>query len=130
MEHDIATRTDIEKLVNEFYGLVQKDDLIGPIFNNIIGDNWAEHLSKMYSFWETILLGNHTYNGAPFLPHAKLPLQQEHFDRWLLLFRQTTEQYFEGSKAKEAMERADRMALMFISKINYIRNNSLFKPLM
>jgi hemoglobin len=129
MLKDINTRLDVEQLVNEFYNLVREDDLIGPIFNGIIGNAWPLHLSKMYSFWETVLLGNHTYNGAPFLPHAKLPLTQLHFDRWLLLFRQTADHHFEGPKALEAKERADKMALMFLSKLNYIKQNSQLRPL-
>jgi hemoglobin len=129
MKQDIASRTDIETMVDEFYNLIQKDDLIGQIFNEIIMDRWPEHLSKMYSFWETILLNNHTYNGAPFFPHARLPLEQQHFDRWLQLFHQTIDHHFEGPKASEAKERADKMALMFLSKINYIRNNNSFRPL-
>ena len=130
MKPDITTRTDVEKMVNEFYHLVQTDPVIGHIFNEIIMDRWPEHLSKMYRFWETILLDNHTYNGAPFFPHAKLPLHKEHFDRWLLLFRANIHAFFEGPKANEAIERADKMALMFLSKINYIRDHNTFRPLM
>jgi hemoglobin len=129
MKKEITIRADIELLVNEFYKSVQSDDSIGSIFNSIIGNRWPEHLSKMYSFWETILLGNHTYNGAPFLPHAKLPLNESHFERWLQLFHQTVDSYFEGVVAEDAKQRADKMALMFISKINYLKQNSQHKPL-
>ncbi|EPB65566.1 hypothetical protein ANCCEY_15368, partial [Ancylostoma ceylanicum] len=34
----------------------------------------------MYRFWQTILLDEHTYYGAPFPPHARMPLEQHHFD--------------------------------------------------
>lgn len=120
---DIESRVDIEKIVDEFYGKVQKDDLIGPVFNGAIGDRWPEHLDKMYRFWETVLLYNHTYSGSPFKPHAKLPVEQKHFDRWMSLFSQTVDQYFAGDKAEEAKERAGKMAQMFMYKIDYFRNN-------
>ncbi|KAA5537320.1 group III truncated hemoglobin [Taibaiella lutea] len=129
MKKEITIRADIELLVNEFYKSVQADNIIGPIFNAIIGNRWPEHLSKMYSFWETILLGNHTYNGAPFLPHAKLPLDEFHFERWLQLFRQTVDTYFEGAVAEDAKLRADKMAVLFLSKINYLKQNTQHKPL-
>lgn len=129
MRKEINSRADIELLVNEFYGLVQKDEKIGSIFNNIIKDNWPEHLSKMYRFWETILLGNHTYNGAPFLPHAKLPLDESHFERWLQLFHQTVDVYFEGVVANDAKQRADKMAILFLSKINYLKQHNQHRPL-
>lgn len=130
MPKDIADRQDIELLVNDFYSAVQADDLIGPIFNGIIQSRWPEHLEKMYRFWETILLGNITYSGTPFLPHARLPLEQVHFDRWLQLFRTTTDRHFSGELAEEAKSRAAKMALLFQSKINYLRTNSQFKPLL
>lgn len=130
MKKDIESRSDIELLVNEFYKQVQTDDLIGAIFNEIIKDQWPKHLSKMYSFWETVLLGNHTYSGAPFMPHAKLPLEQKHFDRWLLLFSNTIDKHFEGPIADDAKARASKMAVMFLSKIDFLKVHGSFKPLM
>jgi hemoglobin len=130
MKKDIESRIDIELLVNEFYKQVQTDDLIGNIFNEIIKDQWPKHLSKMYSFWETVLLGNHTYSGAPFMPHAKLPLEQKHFDRWLLLFSNTIDKHFEGPIADDAKARASKMAVMFFSKIDFLKVHGSFKPLM
>lgn len=130
MIQDISTRQDIELLVNDFYGSVQTDELIGPIFNRIIETRWPAHLARMYSFWETVLLGNYTYSGAPFLPHARLPLSQEHFDRWLFLFDSAVDRHFQGDTAEDAKARAAKMAAMFLSKITYIRENDQFKPLL
>lgn len=127
---DISSREDIELLVDRFYEAVRTDGLIGPIFLQAIGDHWPQHLSKMYSFWETVLLGNHTYNGAPFMPHSRLPLHQEHFDRWLLLFRATLDQHFSGPVAEDAQARAGKMAVMFLSKIEYLREHGSFRNLM
>lgn len=126
---DITHRGSVELLVNEFYSAIREDELLGPIFNGIIGDRWPEHLGKMYSFWETVLLGNHTYSGAPFMPHARLPLEQKHFDRWLALFDQTVDGHFEGVVADDAKARAAKMAVMFLSKIEYLRANDQFRPL-
>lgn len=123
MKKEIASLTEIKNLVDSFYGKVQKDDLIGPIFNNIIQDNWPEHLEKMYRFWQTVLLQEHTYQGAPFAPHAKMPLEKKHFERWLTLFFETIDEQFEGEKAEEAKWRANKMAEMFHYKIEYYKNN-------
>ena len=121
---DIENIEDIKIFVNEFYGKVQKDDLIGPIFNARIEGRWPAHLAKMYTFWETILLGNHTYLGSPFPPHATLPVEQKHFERWLELFKNTIGHLFEGGIADEAIWRAGKMAQMFLFKIKHIQNNS------
>lgn len=126
---DIHNREDIELLVNTFYSGIREDELLGPIFNGMIGERWPEHLDKMYRFWETVLLGNHTYSGAPFMPHARLPLEQRHFDRWTALFDKTVDLHFEGVVADDAKARAAKMAVMFLSKIEYLRANGHIKPL-
>lgn len=126
---DIHKLEDIQLLVNTFYSRVRENELLGPLFNERIGDRWPEHLEKMYRFWQTILLEVHTYIGSPFPPHAKLPVSQLHFDTWLNLWHQTVDQFFAGEKATDAKWRGDRMAEMFMYKIEYYRNNDA-KPLM
>lgn len=120
---ELLNLEQIKQLVNAFYEKVRKDDVLADIFNTQIGDHWPEHLEKMYRFWQTVLLGEHTYTGSPFAPHARLPLEKQHFDRWLLLFYQTIDEHFEGEKAGEAKWRAEKMAEMFQHKINHYKNN-------
>ncbi|UUC45683.1 group III truncated hemoglobin [Flavobacterium cerinum] len=121
--NDISTFENIQQLVDTFYKKVQQDDYIGPIFNSKIQDRWPEHLAKMYRFWESILLDNHTYSGRPFPPHAFLPVDASHFNRWLSLFTETVDSLFSGPVADEAKDRAAKMAAMFHYKIEYIKNN-------
>jgi len=121
---DIATMEDIQLLVDTFYGKIRIDPLLGGIFNGVIKDRWPEHLEKMHRFWQTVLLGEHTYFGSPFPPHAQLPVQQKHFNAWLKLWHETVDEHFTGEKADEAKWRGDKMAAMFLSKIEYYRNNS------
>lgn len=120
--NDIKTLEDIKLLVDTFYSKVQKDDFIGPIFNEKISNRWPEHLEKMYRFWQTILLEVHTYSGSPFPPHKQLPVAKEHFDRWMEIFTTTTDELFVGAIAEEAKLRAKNMAEMFNYKIDYFRN--------
>ncbi len=123
MKKDIENIEDIKLLVNTFYHRVQQDKIIGPIFNEKLEGRWSEHLEKMYSFWQTILLEEYTYHGKPFPPHAYLPVSSEHFERWKVLFNSTVNEFFEGVKADEAQWRADRMAAMFLNKIEYFRSS-------
>lgn len=128
---DITDIDDIKKLVNTFYGKVRQDNLLSDIFNGVIQDRWEEHLEKMYRFWQTILLEEHTYYGSPFSPHATLPVSAVHFDRWKALFFETVEEHFSGEKAAEAKWRAEKMAEMFQIKINYYQNkNKETKPIL
>ncbi|WP_317900060.1 group III truncated hemoglobin [Aurantibacillus circumpalustris] len=122
-KQDILNLEDVKVLVNAFYDKVRTDETLSPIFTEVIQNRWPQHLEKMYSFWQTVLLKEHTYFGSPFVPHAKLPVEQEHFDRWLLLFFQTINETFSGEKANEAKWRAEKMAEMFQSKIQYYRQH-------
>src|SRR4051812_13397561 len=99
---DITTAEDIRTLVDSFYEKVPRDELLAPIFNDVARVDWAEHLPIMYRFWESMLLGAGTYQGAAFPKHALLPLQKEHFTRWLTLFVETVNAHFTGPKAEEA----------------------------
>lgn len=118
---DIKTLDDIKLLVDTFYGKVQKDTLIGPIFNEKIGNNWPSHLERMYRFWQTILLEEHTYSGSPFPPHKHLPVEKTHFNRWMEIFTETIDSLYTGALAEEAKLRAKNMAEMFFYKIEYFR---------
>jgi hemoglobin len=119
----ILSLDDVKLLVDTFYTKVREDALLAPIFNERIQDRWSQHLEKMYTFWQTILLGEHTYFGSPFVPHAKLPVEHMHFTQWLTLFDATIDELFTGEKAHEAKWRAARMAEMFEYKINHYRNS-------
>ncbi|WDF69698.1 group III truncated hemoglobin [Sphingobacterium oryzagri] len=126
---DIQTLDDIKLLVNTFYGKVQQDELIGPIFQEKIQDRWPAHLEKMYTFWQTMLLDQHTYTGRPFPPHAQLAITATHFERWLTIFHDTIADLFEGPLAVEAAARGSKMAALFQIKLDHIRQ-SPFRPLL
>ena len=126
---DILRLEDVKILVDTFYGKIRQDDLLADIFNQIIQDNWSTHLEKMYRFWQTVLLSEHTYNGSPFAPHAKMPVEALHFNRWKTLFFETVDEKFSGEKANEAKWRAEKMAEMFQMKIAYYKNKQA-RPLL
>lgn len=128
-QEDITDIEDIKLLVNTFYSKVRQDDLLADIFNRVIQNRWGEHLEKMYRFWQTVLLKEHTYYGSPFSPHARLSVDSTHFDRWKALFFETVNEHFSGEKANEAKWRAEKMAKMFQMKIDYYQSNQA-KPLL
>ena len=124
VKKEIESIEDIKLLVDTFYGEVRKDELLGPIFNGIIQENWPEHLEKLYRFWQTILLDEHTYYGSPFAPHAQMPIGQKHFGQWVNLFHTTLDTYFVGERADKARKQSEQMASIFQSKIYYIQGRT------
>ncbi|GAA4139582.1 group III truncated hemoglobin [Sphingobacterium kyonggiense] len=121
---DIKTIEDIQLLVNTFYDRIRKNELLGPIFDGIIQNKWPEHLEKMYRFWQTVLLEEHTYFGSPFPPHAKMPVNKTHFDQWVGLFSMTVDELFVGETANRAKWQGERMATMFQYKIAYYQDQN------
>lgn len=115
---------DIKLLVDTFYDKVRQDELLADIFNERIENRWADHLEKMYRFWQTVLLEDHTYYGSPFAPHANMPIGRDHFEQWIKLFQNTVDELFEGEKANEAKWRAGKMAEMFQYKIQYNKSKT------
>lgn len=122
MKQDIKTLEDIVLIVNTFYGRVQEDESIGPIFNDIIQERWPQHLEIMYKFWQSILLDQNTYTGQPFLKHINLGIEEHHFARWLYHFHSTVDELFTGPIADDAKKRSAQIAGTFNSKLNFIRS--------
>lgn len=120
---NIENLEDVKLLVDSFYSKVRENKLLGSIFDDVIQDRWPEHLEKMYTFWQTVLLQEHTYQGSPFSPHANLPVDAEHFNKWLELFFETIDEHFEGEVSMDAKWRANKMAQMFHLKIQHYQEN-------
>jgi hemoglobin len=102
----------VGRLVDEFYSRVRAHQLLGPIFDEAIGDNWGPHLARVKSFWASVTLYTGSYSGKPVLAHQKLTrVEPWHFNIWLALFRQTLEDTAPSREAVDYfMERAARIA--------------------
>ena len=122
MKRDIETPEDIKLLIDAFYKKVVTDDVIGYFFTQIIKLDRVVHIPIMYGFWETVLLGKISYKGNPVIKHIELNkkenLHQNHFDRWVSLWNETIDEYFEGAKCKEAKNKAVTMARLMLIKID------------
>lgn len=107
---DLCTSEEIRQLVDQFYGRIQADPVLGPIFDQHI-DDWPLHLDIMVRFWSSILLGSGTYSGTPMPKHVALPdLDASMFHRWLELFHTTTSELPNRDMANQADELARRIA--------------------
>ena len=91
----------IKTCVREFYGKARQDPLLGPIFNETVVD-WEVHLRVIANFWSKVLLQTDRYNGSPFVLHMNLPIEPEHFERWLALFEETVKATLPGGICYES----------------------------
>jgi len=125
---DIEGLEDIKVLVDDFYDKIREDELLAPIFNFRLSTHWVPHLEKMYTFWNAALFGVKGYSGNPFMKHATMELDPEHFERWINMFNKTIDTHFQGPLAEEAKIRASVMASMFMFKLDKIKQSTI-KPL-
>jgi hemoglobin len=92
----------IDHFVETFYGKIQHDALLGPIFNARVRD-WPAHLARMKGFWRSVLHNSGEFAGNPMLKHVVIPgLDAGHFGQWLELFYQTLRDA-EGDPAATAL---------------------------
>jgi hemoglobin len=94
---------------------ILKDDLIGPIFNGKIGDQWP-------NIWVSLLandLTRSTYLFRQSFPHKQLPVAKEHFDRWMEISPLQQMSYLPVLERKKLNTRQE-YGEMF--KINYFRD--------
>lgn len=101
----------LEALVEAFYARVQADAELGPIFNDAI-DDWPHHLEKLTAFWSSVMLTSGRYKGQPVPAHMKHKdrITPELFDRWLDLWKQTTDELMEPDAALALQAKAARIA--------------------
>lgn len=110
------TKDSIAGVVDTFYSRIGDDQLLGPIFAQAIGADWEPHLNKMKTFWSSVLLASRAYKGNPMIAHLQLPrLTQDHFERWLQLWRETA-----------AALCSDELASLFIRKGQTIGERLLY----
>ena len=128
MKPDIQTRSDVERLVVHFYEKVKPDPVIGFIFTEVVHMNWETHIPVIVDFWETILLDHPVYKKNAMEVHydlnKKVPLKQEHFERWIHLFFSTIDELFEGEIASLAKKRAKSIADVMLFKMTGSQNKT------
>jgi hemoglobin len=119
---ETITEEALGRLVERFYARVREDDLLGPIFNGAI-DDWPEHLERLHAFWSSVMLTSGRYKGRPLPAHLKHApaLTAEAFERWLGLWRLTSEEVFAPAPAAALQEKAGRIAESLSLGVRYAR---------
>src|SRR5882757_10319854 len=103
------TEAMIERLVHAFYAKVRSDPVLAPVFEARIAD-WEPHLAQMCAFWSSVALMTGRYHGTPMVKHTPLPVDADHFDRWLELFEAAAVELCPPQAAAHFVERARRIA--------------------
>ncbi len=130
MEHaSLINEAAIRPLVEAFYRRVRADPLLAPVFGAHVSD-WDDHHGRLCDFWSSIMLTSGRYKGNPLalhLMHAE-EMTRERFDRWLELWRETSEEILPAPVAVAVQAKAARIAESFQLAITYRRPDVLPRP--
>ena len=128
MKRDLENREDIEAVLQAFYQKATQDDLIGHFFTVVIKLDIQQHIPIIANFWEAILFGSRTYGKNVMEVHQHIhqlsTIRKEHLDRWVQLFTQTIDQFYEGEKATLMKQRGASIATLMDIKLNHNQINS------
>ena len=127
MESPALTEADLKHLVEAFYARVRADPLLGPIFDGAIHD-WPGHLDNLQAFWSSVMLTSGRYKGRPLPAHIKHAdsISAESFERWLMLWREATEEVLGPPAAAAMQEKAERIAESLSLGIAFSRGEMRF----
>lgn len=120
---DISSRKDIHSIISSFYEKLISDTKMLPFFEKIIANKeLPHHLHIITDFWEDILFSTHNYKNNPMKIHLdfhqKMPFSKEHFNNWLLYFKQSIDENFTGNNAEEMKNRATSIAMVMQLKMD------------
>ncbi|CAH0340839.1 DUF1971 domain-containing protein [Rhizobium sp. CECT 9324] len=107
---DVLTEPEIAAVVRRFYDRVRNDDLLSNVFDVV--EDWDEHLIRLSEFWSSVALMSGKYKGNPLAIHYvhRDRINPEMFDRWLELWRATTEDLLCADAALILQSKAARIA--------------------
>lgn len=118
---DITTREDLTRLMESFYQKALQDVVIGHFFTEVAPLKMETHIPLIVDFWETIIFDKAKYRGNVFGVHEHLhqvsAFKEEHFDRWIVLFKETVNELFFGEKAEIIKQKAESIATVMKIKL-------------
>lgn len=118
---DIETRTDLEWLMVKFYGKVLPDQVIGHFFTEVVKLDMDKHIPVIVDFWESMILEKGSYQGNVLDVHERLhqlsAFRDEHFERWVTVFKETVDELFAGINAEKMKQRATSIATVMKIKL-------------
>lgn len=123
MKYHGISEESLKALVDAFYAKVREDALIGPVFNRAIAE-WPEHLEKLHAFWSSVMLTSGRYKGRPLPAHVKHAdeIDARAFERWLAIWKDTTEELLDPESAAALQQKAAKIAESLALGIQFSRD--------
>ncbi|WP_303638633.1 MULTISPECIES: group III truncated hemoglobin [Stenotrophomonas] len=125
----LCSEEEVTRLVHDFYARVREEERLGPVFEGHV-QHWPEHLDQLVDFWSAMLRGTRRFKGSPMSKHMAIELDQDLFDRWLVLFRITTAECNNPPMQALADDVAARIAGTFWRRYQMLRWPQVTLPML
>lgn len=106
-----------------FYQEAFADELIGRFFTEVVPLDLKTHIPVIASFWESIVFNRPSYRKNVMEVHRHIhelsAIRKPHLDRWVSIFTQTLDRYFEGPKTELMKQRARSIATLMDIRLNH-----------
>lgn len=126
-KRDIESRDDLEKILKAFYRKAFQDELIGRFFLDVVPLDLTTHIPVITDFWESVIFGKHNYRKNVMQIHQHIhqlsSIKKEHLDRWVKIFTETVDEFFEGNNAELMKQRGRSIATLMDLKLNHNQIN-------
>jgi len=102
----------LRTLIHTFYARLKKDELLGAVFTQAIGEDWTEHIHRITLFWLRATGLRREYRGRDFMPaHLRHSIiRADQLPHWLQLFRETCRELCPPAAADFLIDVAEKMA--------------------
>jgi hemoglobin len=111
---DLDCKDNIALFVRSFYTKLLADDQLSPIFHDVAKIDLEQHIPRICSYWEKLLLGDKSYQRHTMNIHREIDNQQaftaHDFELWLQHFTNTARFEFSGPKSERAVVVASTIA--------------------
>lgn len=122
MKNDLQNREDLLMLLKAFYEKAFEDEKIGFFFTQVVPLNLETHIPVIADFWDSVVFGTRGYSRNVMEVHQHISslsqIRKEHLDRWVELFCDTVDHFFEGKNATVIQQRAKSIAALMNFKLN------------
>ncbi|WP_162246365.1 DUF1971 domain-containing protein [Rhizobium sp. Root1204] len=107
----------IKEILVAFYARVRADPSLSVPFSVV--EDWDEHMERLSDFWSSLMLTTGRYKGNPLSMHAIHSdlIRPEMFQRWLELWKLTTNELLEPQTAEQMQAKATRIASRFVQSL-------------
>jgi hemoglobin len=120
-------RHHVRSFIEAFYVQVRQDTLLAPVFARVVPDaQWPEHFETMTDFWMAVAFGGPAFRGNPMVKHARIrDIAPAHFERWLAVFTQVANEFWNPDIAYLLVFRAQQIAPALQAGVTRAREKSL-----